>query len=365
MKQHPPYSDDAARWRAVVERDPAARGAFVYGVLSTGVYCAPGCASRRPRRENVRFFDSPGAAEAAGFRPCKRCRPAAPASQEDPERAALTRACRVLEAGEEPPRLADLAQAAGVSVRQVQRLFAKHLGVSPRDYAARLRQERAAAALSGGAAVTAAAYGAGFGAASRFYEQAPAFLGMLPATFRAGGPGETIAYALAPTSLGLVLAAAAERGLCAIALGEDESSLVADLRRRFPRANLVPAGPEAASVLAEVAALLETPARGLTLPLDIRGTAFQRRVWAALLAIPPGETTTYARVAEGIGRPGAARAVASAIAANPLAVAVPCHRVMRGDGSLAGYFWGLARKRALLEREAAASGGNAHPLTND
>ena len=349
-KRNPTYPDDAARWRAVAERATAARGAFVYGVLSTGVYCAPGCASRRPRPENVRFFPGPEAAEAAGFRPCKRCRPAALGS--DPERDALTRACRALEAADEPPGLADLARAAGVSVRQLQRLFRKHLGVSPRDYAARLRQERAAAALASGANVTEAAYGAGFGAASRFYAQAPAFLGMLPATFRAGGPGETIAFALAPTSLGLVLAAATARGLCAIALGEDAGALTTDLRRRFPRAQLVPAGPEAAAVLARVAALVETPARGLDLPLDIRGTAFQRRVWAALQEIPGGQTTSYARVAEAVGRPGAARAVARACAANPLAVAVPCHRVRRGDGSLAGYFWGLARKRALLDREA-------------
>ncbi len=345
------YPDDAARWRAVRDRDRAARGVFVYAVATTGVYCAPGCASRRPRPENVRFFPTPAAAEAAGFRPCQRCRPDDAAS--DPGPAVVRAACRTLEQAPEPPRAADLARAAGVSVRRLQRLFREHLGVTPRDYAARVRQERAAAALRQGGGVLDAAFGAGFGAGSRFYEQAPAFLGMLPATFRAGGPGETIAFATAATTLGTVLAAATERGLCAIALGDGPAELEADLRRRFPQARLVPAGPEAAAVLARVAALVETPAQGLDLPLDIRGTAFQRRVWEELRRIPAGETTTYARLAADLGRPGAARAVARACAANPLALAVPCHRVVRGDGSLAGYFWGLSRKRALLEREAA------------
>jgi AraC family transcriptional regulator of adaptative response/methylated-DNA-[protein]-cysteine methyltransferase len=365
-KQNPADLDDAARWRAVTDRDPAARGAFVYAVLTTGVYCAPGCASRRPRPENVRFFASPAAAEAAGFRSCKRCRPDA-ASVEAPGGAAVLAACRAASRALEEggtPRLADLAHAAGVSARQLQRLFAERLGLSPRGYVARLRQERAAAALAAGGGgkgggrgtVLDAAFGAGFGAGSRFYAAAPAFLGMLPATFRAGGPGESIAYALAPTSLGLVLAAATERGLCSIALGDDAPALTAELRRRFPRADLIPAGPEAAAVLARVAALVETPAQGLGLPLDIRGTAFQRRVWAELQKVPAGQTTTYARVAESLGRPGAARAVARACAANPLALAVPCHRVVRGDGALAGYFWGLARKRALLDREANAPG---------
>ncbi len=343
------------RWSAILARDPAADGAFLYSVRTTGVYCRPSCASRRPRPENVAFHASPGEAERAGFRPCRRCRPrgASPAAARTATVAAL---CRLLEGSDGPTPAEDLAARAGWSVSRMHRVFREVTGLTPRAYAAARRAERVRAALAGGGTITAAFHGAGYGSSGRFYEAAPGALGMTPTEVRRGGAGTEIRFACGPSSLGTVLVAATDRGVCAILLGEDEAVLAADLAGRFPRARLDRAGGAFERVVASVTALVEEPRRALDLPLDIRGTAFQRRVWEALRAVAPGTTATYASIAAALGTPSAARAVASACAANPLAVAVPCHRVLRADGGLAGYRWGVGRKRALLEREGAADG---------
>jgi len=354
-----PFATDALRWAAVRGRDRRAAGAFLYAVRTTGIYCRPGCASRLPRREHVVFFPDRRSAERAGFRPCKRCRPDAAAP--DPAASAVALACRRIAEAERPPSLAELAAVAGLSPSHFHRLFTRTVGMTPKRYAAAQRRERLAAGLRSDESVTRAIYDAGYGSASRFYEEngrSPA-LGMAPAAFRAGARGETIRYAVGPSSLGQVLVAATERGICAVELGDDPVALGASVRRRFPRAALRE-DPAFADTLRRVIALIDAPGPDAgadlarDLPLDIRGTAFQARVWAALRQIPPGRTATYAEVAAGIGQPRAARAVAAACAANPLAVAVPCHRVVRGDGGLGGYRWGETRKRLLLQRESAA-----------
>lgn len=345
------YATDEARWAAVSARDRAADGAFVYGVLTTGVYCRPGCASRAPRRNNVRFFASPGEAEAAGLRPCKRCAPAA-SRADGAEAAALARAVALIEAADEPPALRELAAAAGLSPFHFHRRFKAAFGVTPAAYARARRAERLRGELTAAPTVSAAIYEAGYGSSGRLYAESAATLGMTPGAYRAGAPGERISYALAPSALGWVLVAATERGLCAIELGDDAEALMAALHARFPRAELASDDPAFAGWVQAVVALVETPRRGLDLPLDMRGTDFQRRVWAALREIPPGTTASYAEVAAKIGQPGASRAVAQACAANTLAIAVPCHRVVRGDGTPGGYRWGAARKQTLLAREA-------------
>lgn len=347
------YTSDEARWAAVRERDQGADGAFVYGVLTTGVYCRPGCASRQPRRENVRFFDGPEGAEGAGLRPCKRCAPRGDGG--DDHAAAIARACALLEQAAEPPTLRELAAAAGLSPFHFHRVFKAALGVTPKAYARARRAERLRAGLAAGTPVGPAGYDAGFGSSSSLYADSAAALGMRPSAYRGGAAGERVRYAVARAYLGWVLVAATERGLCAIDLGDDPAALAEGLRARLPRAELQADDPDFAAWVAQVVAFLEAPGRGLGLPLDIQGTAFQRRVWAALQAIPPGQTASYAEVAAQVGQPGAARAVAQACAANSLAVAVPCHRVVRGDGARGGYRWGAARKAALLEREAAGS----------
>lgn len=345
------YLTDEARWAAVSGRDAAADGAFVYGVLTTGIYCRPGCASRAPRRQNVRFYGTPAEAEAAGLRPCKRCAPRAPRA-DGAESAAVARAVALIEAADEPPALRELAAAAGLSPFHFHRVFKAATGVTPAAYARARRAERLRGELAAAPTVSAAIYEAGFGSSGRLYAESAATLGMTPTAYRAGAPGEQISYAVAPASLGWVLVAATERGLCAIELGDDAEALAEGLRARFPRARLVADDPAFAEQVRATVALVEAPRRGLDLPLDMRGTAFQRRVWAALRAIPPGTTASYAEVAAMIGQPGAARAVAQACAANTLAVAIPCHRVVRGDGTPGGYRWGSARKRAILAREA-------------
>ncbi|MGE4527918.1 MAG: bifunctional DNA-binding transcriptional regulator/O6-methylguanine-DNA methyltransferase Ada [Rhodospirillaceae bacterium] len=337
------------RWPALLARD-AAGESFVYAVVTTGVYCRPECPSRRARPENVRFFACAAEAEAAGFRPCRRCRPdaAAPASA----RAALIASlCRTIESAEQPPRLADLAAEAGMSPWHLHRLFKAATGVTPRAYAAAHRIARVQRELEEGGSVTRALYAAGYNASSRFYAEADAALGMTPKRFRSGGAATAIRYAFGESTLGTVLAAWSERGVCAIFLGDDAGALVADLHARFPAAEIAEGGADFAGLVARVAAMIETPAAGCELPLDIRGTAFQRRVWEALRRIPAGETRTYAEIAAAIGAPRAVRAVGTACGANPIAVAVPCHRAVRSDGTLAGYRWGLGRKRALLDRE--------------
>lgn len=349
------FADDDARWRAVLARDGRADGRFVYAVRTTGIYCRPTCPSRRPDRRHVALLPSREEAERAGFRPCKRCRPDA-AVAGDAGAAAVRRACALIDGAEEPPALADLAQAVGMSRFHFHRVFKRVVGLTPGEYAAARRVERLRRELEDGAPVTAAIYDAGFGSSSRVYETAAGTLGMTPAAFRAGAPGRRIRFALARTWLGCLLVAATERGICTIELGDAPEALRERLAARFPRARLEEGGPELDAWVERVAALVAEPGRGADLPLDVRGTAFQHRVWRALQDIPPGATRSYAELARSLDAPRAARAVARACASNPVAVAIPCHRVVRDDGGLGGYRWGLERKRALLERERAGTG---------
>ncbi len=340
------------RWAAVVARDKAADGHFFYSVRSTGVYCRPSCAARLANPKNVVFHLTPAEAEAAGFRPCKRCRPNE-APREQREAAMIADICRRIEAAESPLALDELADAAGLSRYHFHRVFKAATGVTPRAYAAAHRAERLREALPRAGTVTQALYDAGFNASSRFYEAAGAMLGMTPKAWRAGGAGAEIRFAVGQCSLGAILVAQSAKGVCAILLGDDADALVRDLQDRFPKARLLGADPDYEQWVAKVVGLVEQPARGLDLPLDVRGTAFQQRVWSALQQIPVGGTASYLDIAERIGSPKAVRAVAQACAANSLAVAIPCHRVVRQDGRLSGYRWGVERKRTLLAREGA------------
>lgn len=344
---------DDDRWLRVRRRDGTARD-FVYAVTSTGVYCLPGCPSRLPRRENVRFFATPAAAERAGFRPCKRCRPQIPAGRShDGTPRVLAGVIAALDAAQTPPRIADLAVAEGLSPGNLHRLFKQAYGITPREYYAARRLRRFADSLAPAAqtgSVTDSVYAAGYGSSSRLYDESGC-LGLPPALLRNGGAEETVRYAVGPTSLGPVLVAATERGLCRVDFGGDAASLLADLRRRLPRALLRHSPEELADWLAQIAAFVERPTGRLDLPLDIAGTLFQRRVWKALCDIPPGETISYGELARRIGSPGAARAVGAACGANPAAVVIPCHRAVGGSGKLIGYRWGIERKKALLCRE--------------
>jgi AraC family transcriptional regulator of adaptative response/methylated-DNA-[protein]-cysteine methyltransferase len=361
MNDGPEFPSEQARWDAVQGRDPTARSAFLYAVTTTGIFCRPGCASRLPKREHVVFFGDAAAARSAGFRPCKRCRPGTPPEEADPTRL-IADSCRLIEGAESPPPLEQLAAVAGLSIWHFQRLFKKAVGISPRQYADSCRRRRFRNGLASGQAVTAAIYAAGFNASSRAYEQVGSILGMAPKVFRQGAPDLLIQYAVAPCALGWVLVAATARGICAIELEDVPEHLPARLQADFPRARLVTAEPEFAAVVTAIVRLIETPAAGLDLPLDIQGTAFQRRVWSALQAIPAGTTVSYSELADRLGAPGATRAVARACAGNRLAVAVPCHRVVGRDGSLRGYRWGLERKAALLEREAAGAESTSDPV---
>ena len=343
-------TDERARWAAVLRRDPAADGTFFYAVSTTGVYCRPSCPSRRPRREHVEFHATRDAAERAGFRACKRCRPNAPGVAEQ-RAAAIARACRLIERAEEPPSLDTLAAAAGMSRFHFHRVFKSLTGVTPKAYAAAHRARRVRHELGRSPSITDAIYRAGFNSNSRFYASAPAVLGMTPTTFRRGGAGLVIHRAFGKSSLGVVLVAATEKGVCAIMLGDDRAALAQDLAGRFPQAAIIAGAGRFARLVANVVALIESPARSVQLPLDVRGTAFQERVWQALCRIPPGSTASYSDIARRIGAPRAVRGVARACADNPVAVAIPCHRVVRADGALAGYRWGLERKRVLLDRE--------------
>jgi AraC family transcriptional regulator of adaptative response/methylated-DNA-[protein]-cysteine methyltransferase len=343
--------NDAERWEAVQRREKNADGVFYYSVKTTGVYCRPSCAARPARRENVAFHATCEEAERAGFRPCKRCRPnEAPLAEQ--QAALVAQACRLIQESQEAPVLEELAAAAGLSRFHFHRVFKAATGVTPRAYAAAHRAQRVREQLGRSRTVTEAIYGAGFNSGGRFYEASGEILGMTPTDFREGGSRVSIRFAVGECSLGSILVAATDRGVCAILLGDDPEALVRDLQDRFPRAQLIGGDGEFECMVARVVSFVEAPALGIDLPLDVRGTAFQQRVWQALRAVPAGETVSYAQIAGRIGAPKAVRAVAQACSANALAVAIPCHRVVRTDGAISGYRWGVERKRALLEREA-------------
>jgi len=349
----PARPSDDERYTAIQCRDPSQDGAFFYGVRTTGVYCRPSCAARLARRENVSFHPTCAAAERAGFRACKRCRPNE-ASQAERQAETVRRACCLIDAAEDAPTLADIARRVGVSPFHFHRVFKQATGVTPKAYAAARRAARLQDGLGTAESVTQAIYEAGFNAPSRFYEGASGRLGMTPGAYRKGGVGAAIRFAVGQCSLGAILVAATEQGICAIAFGDDPDTLVRGLQDRFPKADLVGGDPAFEVTVARVVGLVEAPGQGCDLPLDIRGTAFQQRVWQALRALPAGATASYRDIAAAVGAPAAVRAVAQACAANTLAVAIPCHRVIRSDGALSGYRWGIDRKAALLQREAAA-----------
>ena len=341
-----PTADDP-RWLAVLARDPAADSHFVYGVKTTGIYRRASSPSRLPRRENVEFFDTAQEAEAAGYRASKR----AGGEQSELDTARVTQACLCIEQADSPPNLKQLAEQAGLSPFHFHRVFKAVTGLTPRAYASAHRGRKLREQLAKGGSITAALYDAGFNANSRFYESADQLLGMKPSQYRAGGTNTEIRFAVGQCSLGAILVAQSHKGICAILLGDDPDALARDLQDRFPHAELIGADPGFEQWVAKVVGFVEAPALGLDLPLDLRGTAFQERVWQALRSIPAGATATYAQIARMIGAPTSSRAVAQACGANPLAVAIPCHRVVRSDGALSGYRWGVERKRQLLERE--------------
>ncbi|MCK9917096.1 bifunctional DNA-binding transcriptional regulator/O6-methylguanine-DNA methyltransferase Ada [Microbacteriaceae bacterium K1510] len=350
-KRTRPSVVDDLRWARIVARDKSADGQFWYSVSTTGVYCRPSCPSRTANPKNVRLHDTLESAKATGFRPCKRCNPDG-LSTEAENSALVARACRIIEESEEEPSLEELAAAVGRSPSHFHRIFKATAGVTPKDYAAAHRAKKVRHGLASGNSVTDAIYYAGFSSSGRFYEKSTNILGMTPSQYRAGGTNEEIKFAVGQTSLGAILVASSKKGVAAILLGDDPDELVRNLQDRFPKAHLIGADRSYEAMVARVVGLVETPGAGLDLPLDIRGTAFQQRVWQALQEIPVGETVCYAEIARRIGSPNAARAVAAACAANNLAIAIPCHRVVRNDGSLSGYAWGVERKRALLDREA-------------
>ena len=347
------FLSNDARWEAVRRRDPAADGAFYYSVRTTGVYCRPSCAARLARRENVDFHLTCADAERAGFRPCKRCRPNE-AGLAERHAAAVAKACSLIDAADEMPSLDALADAVGLSRYHFHRVFKAVTGVTPKAYADARRGERVRQELARSETVTQAIYGAGFNSNGRFYAASDNLLGMTPTEYRAGGNGNVIRFAVGECSLGSILVAATDKGVCAIEFGDDPDALVHALQDRFPKAQIVGGDHTFEQLVAKVVGFIEAPAQGLDLPLDIRGTAFQKRVWNAIRDIPAGATASYAELARRIGRPSASRAVAQACASNTIAVAIPCHRVVRRDGGLSGYRWGVERKEALLTRETAA-----------
>lgn len=339
------------RWQAVLARDPAADGSFFYSVKTTGVYCRPSCPARTAKPENVQFHLSREEAESAGFRPCRRCKPDQPSLREQ-YTDKVTEICRLLETAETEPSLAELAAIAGLSTFHFHRIFKAITGLTPKAYAAAQRSNRVRSQLANSQSVTAAIYDAGYNSNSRFYEQSSQLLGMTPSDYRAGGTNSRIRFALGECSLGSILVAASEIGICAIALGDDPDYLIRELQDRFPKAELIGGDSEFEQWVAKVVGFVEAPSIGLDLPLDMQGTAFQQRVWQTLRQIPAGEKVSYTEIAQRIGAPKAVRAVAGACAANTLAVAIPCHRVVRSDGGLSGYRWGVERKAELLRRES-------------
>ena len=343
---------DDPRWLRVVARDRTGDGAFWYSVVTTGIYCRPSCPSRTANPKNVQLHDSLEAARATGSRPCKRCNPDG-LSVVGENAAIVARACRLIEQSEEEPSLNDLAVAFGRSASYFHRMFKAIIGLTPKDYATAHRAAKVRRGLAGGHSVTETIYDAGFNSSGRFYEKSIDMLGMTPTQYRAGGANEEIRFAVGESSLGAILVASSKQGVASILLGNDPDELVRNLQDRFPKAELIGADRQYESLVARVIGFIEAPGLGLDLPLDVRGTAFQQRVWRALQEIPVGRTVSYAEIARRIGAPKAVRAVAGACAANNLAVAIPCHRVVRNDGALSGYAWGVERKRRLLDREAA------------
>lgn len=353
VKPAPPSVADDPRWARIAARDKMADGSFWYSVSTTGVYCRPSCPSRIANPQNVQLHDTLESARATGFRPCRRCNPDGP-SIEAENAALVAKACRIIEESEEEPALEKLANAVGRSPTYFHRVFKTATGLTPKDYATAHRAKKVREGLASGNTVTDTIYGAGFNSSGRFYEKSTDMLGMTPSQYRAGGTNEKIKFAVGQTSLGAMLVASSKKGVAAILLGDDPDQLVRNLQDRFPKAHFIGADREYEALVARVVGFVEAPGIGLDLPLDVRGTAFQQRVWQALQEIPRGETVSYAEIARRIGSPKAVRAVAGACATNSLAVAIPCHRVVRNDGSLSGYAWGVERKRALLVREAAS-----------
>ncbi|MGM4909420.1 bifunctional DNA-binding transcriptional regulator/O6-methylguanine-DNA methyltransferase Ada [Rhizobium sp. 768_B6_N1_8] len=350
---------DDPRWARIVERDKTADGHLWYSVSTTGVYCRPSCPSRIANPRNVQFHDSIESARATGFRPCQRCNPERP-SLEYENATLVAKACRIIEESEEEPSLEELADRVGRSPSYFHRVFKAVTGLTPKNYASAHRAEKVREGLASGNTVTEAMYDAGFNSSGRFYEKSTGMLGMTPSQYRAGGVNEEIKFAVGQTSLGAILVASSKKGVVSILLGDDPDKLVHDLQDRFPKARLVGANRDYEALVARVVGFVEKPGVGLDLPLDVRGTAFQQRVWQALREIPVGETISYAEIAQRIGSPQAVRAVAGACAANKLAVAIPCHRVIRNDGALSGYAWGVERKRALIDREASGPESSDH-----
>ncbi len=351
------HADTDPRWQAVIKRDTAFDGKFYYAVKTTGVYCRPSCASRQARIENVAFFDLWQDAERAGFRPCKRCRPNE-ASLRERQVAAVTAACRTIESAAYPPTLDRLAKAAGMSRYHFHRTFKAMTGVTAKAYADAHRAKRMQDDLTlVEHSVTETIYEAGFNSSGRFYASTYARLGMKPTEYKHGGKHIEVYFAVGESTLGSILVACSKKGVCAISLGDDPEQLVRDLQDRFPSAALVGGDEAFETVVATVVGFVEDPSKGLDLPLDVQGTAFQQRVWKALQSIPVGQTASYAEVARALGLPNSVRAVAGACAANTLAVAIPCHRVVRTDGALSGYRWGVARKRELLRLEGVVTAG--------
>ncbi|MCB5184214.1 bifunctional DNA-binding transcriptional regulator/O6-methylguanine-DNA methyltransferase Ada [Methylobacillus gramineus] len=339
------------RWQAVLARDATYDGRFYYSVSTTGIYCRPSCGARRPKPEHVDFHASPQDAEQAGFKPCKRCKPNQPPLAEQ-QAVMVANACNMIEQADHAFSLEQLAQQAGISSFHFHRIFKAITGLTPKAYTSAHLHKRVRMGLKQSDSVTAAIFDAGYQASSRFYEYSTSVLGMTPSRFRAGGLKMQIRFAVAECSLGAILVASTTKGVCAILLGDDPESLLHELEDTFPHAELLGGDAGFEEMVAQVVGLIEAPGLGLSLPLDIQGTAFQQRVWQLLRDIPPGTTATYTEIAAKLGSPRAVRAVASACAANKLAVAIPCHRVVRRDGHLAGYRWGIARKRALLDKES-------------
>lgn len=341
------------RWQQVVARDLNADGKFWYGVATTGIYCKPSCGSRRANPENITFYDTQAEAVRAGFRACKRCRPGGIGADAE-NTVIVAKACRLIESSEVAPSLTDLAEAVDLSPGYFHRVFKVITGVTPKAYATAYRTEQVRKHLASATTVTDAIYDGGFSSSGRFYEQSTGMLGMTPRRFRAGGANEQLRFAVGQCSLGAILVASSSKGVASILIGEDPEILIRNLQDQFPQATLIGGNKEYEALVAQVVGFVEAPGIGLNLPLDVRGTAFQQRVWKALREIPAGTTASYQHIARKIGSPRAIRAVAGACAANAIAVAIPCHRVVRSDGALSGYRWGIERKRALLDREAAS-----------